>query len=211
MKNIDCNIICDLLPLYMDHVCSKQSEELVNAHLQTCEKCRKIFDEMHTNLPEKPKSPDFESRTIFRNICKNVLGIIIAIAVMISCFMINAWGALDGGPAEIGNLMATMLYLFFWIVFSIVCRNYGPLIKMSFIISLLTFISAANSFMFLLILGGGGFIAGFIALFSATPFYGLTICVEWIHLYAIATIFSLCWLIYTGACMRKLKKSLRSK
>lgn len=35
-----CNVIQDLLPLYSDGVCSKESRELVEEHLRTCAACR---------------------------------------------------------------------------------------------------------------------------------------------------------------------------
>ena len=35
----DCNIIRDLLPLYADDVCSKESRALVDEHLQECPDC----------------------------------------------------------------------------------------------------------------------------------------------------------------------------
>lgn len=38
-----CNLIRDLLPLYCDRVCSKDSEEAVQEHISTCEECKKIY------------------------------------------------------------------------------------------------------------------------------------------------------------------------
>jgi len=38
--NISCEIIRDLLPLYVDDVCSDDSRELVEHHLRDCESCR---------------------------------------------------------------------------------------------------------------------------------------------------------------------------
>ncbi|BDF33816.1 hypothetical protein CE91St62_18820 [Lachnospiraceae bacterium] len=37
----NCNIIQDLLPLYLDDACSKESRELVEEHLAQCAICRK--------------------------------------------------------------------------------------------------------------------------------------------------------------------------
>lgn len=39
---IECGVIEDLLPLYLDDVCSQQSKAVVKAHLQECEKCRSL-------------------------------------------------------------------------------------------------------------------------------------------------------------------------
>ncbi len=41
---VTCEIIEDLLPLYVDHICSDQSKRAVEEHLQKCEKCRKLIE-----------------------------------------------------------------------------------------------------------------------------------------------------------------------
>ena len=42
----DCNIIRDLLPLYADDVCSKESRALVDEHLQECPECRELVSRL---------------------------------------------------------------------------------------------------------------------------------------------------------------------
>ena len=37
---MSCDVILDLLPLYIDGCCSEESSRLVEAHLAVCEKCR---------------------------------------------------------------------------------------------------------------------------------------------------------------------------
>ena len=44
MNNVTCGIAEDLLPLYMDGCCSKDSRQAVEEHMRTCEKCRKKYD-----------------------------------------------------------------------------------------------------------------------------------------------------------------------
>ena len=39
-KDIDCNVIIDLLPLYKEEICSEATRELVEEHLRSCEDCR---------------------------------------------------------------------------------------------------------------------------------------------------------------------------
>lgn len=207
MNTIDCNVIYDLLPLYIDNACSKESAELVEAHLPTCKKCQKLWGEMNTGFSKPIQSPDFKSQRVFRNIRRHLLGIILAIAFMISCFIINAPGAWEGGPAQIGHLITTIVYLIFWSIFSILSRKYKPLLNVSFVISLLTVISSANGLMWRL-LDQGGFISAFISIFTSIPFYGLRMFLDWTGLYFVATVLSLCWLIYTGVYLRRLEKSL---
>lgn len=44
--NISCNVIGDLLPLYIDDVLSDDSRELVESHLNNCESCRESAEKM---------------------------------------------------------------------------------------------------------------------------------------------------------------------
>jgi len=61
MKEMDCEVIRDLLPLYADEACSEKSRALVNAHLLDCAECRgmlqKIRDhEIENNLKNEKES-----------------------------------------------------------------------------------------------------------------------------------------------------------
>ncbi|MFJ7744558.1 zf-HC2 domain-containing protein [Peribacillus sp. NPDC097295] len=50
MKEVKCTIIQDVLPLYMDEVVSQDTKEMVDQHLQHCEKCQKEYETMKRNL-----------------------------------------------------------------------------------------------------------------------------------------------------------------
>lgn len=57
---MNCNIIKDLIPLYIDGCCSSESEEEIKKHLEQCDDCRKVYEEMNTpvemqNTPIAPK------------------------------------------------------------------------------------------------------------------------------------------------------------
>lgn len=54
---VHCNVIQDLLPLYHDGVCSRESRDFVETHLQSCECCRnelKMMDDTYNNCPPHP-------------------------------------------------------------------------------------------------------------------------------------------------------------
>ncbi len=48
---MNCNIIRDLLPLYIDDCCSEESREMIKEHLEKCEECRALYLEM-SSTPE---------------------------------------------------------------------------------------------------------------------------------------------------------------
>ncbi|MBQ3512831.1 MAG: zf-HC2 domain-containing protein [Lachnospiraceae bacterium] len=41
-----CNLIRDILPIYHDEVCSEESKTAVKEHLETCEDCKKYYENM---------------------------------------------------------------------------------------------------------------------------------------------------------------------
>ena len=46
MKNVSCNVIQDLIPLYVEDMLSEDSKKLVGIHLDECEECREYVDEL---------------------------------------------------------------------------------------------------------------------------------------------------------------------
>lgn len=49
---MNCNVIMDLLPLYVDECCSEDSGILVQEHLDNCKSCQRIYSAMKT--PTQP-------------------------------------------------------------------------------------------------------------------------------------------------------------
>lgn len=208
MNEITCTIIRDLLPLYVDKVCSHDSEILVETHLQSCPECKRLCDEMSTDLEANLPTPEVDGKKAFESLRNNLLWIAVALAVMVGCFVANIGGAWMGGPANLGQFIVTVLYIIFWGIFTIMTRKYGVLVKVSFVISLLTFIGAFNS-LIMRLLSGGWILSALISTFASIPFYGLRLLMDWTALYAVATIISLVWLIYAGGNLRKHQKSLK--
>lgn len=45
MPRINCNIIKDLLPSYIDDLCSTESKQLVEEHFKECTDCKKLYEQ----------------------------------------------------------------------------------------------------------------------------------------------------------------------
>lgn len=45
---MDCNIIKDLLPLYIDGCCSKESKRFVEEHIECCDVCKNLLEDMNS-------------------------------------------------------------------------------------------------------------------------------------------------------------------
>ena len=50
MKGIHCAVIKDLLPLYYDDVCSEETRILIEAHIASCNECKKELENLHTTI-----------------------------------------------------------------------------------------------------------------------------------------------------------------
>lgn len=61
---MNCNIVKDLIPLYIDGCCSEESERAVEEHLKDCSECKKLFEEMKepTDIIVTSESPKAFSR-----------------------------------------------------------------------------------------------------------------------------------------------------
>ena len=92
-----CGIIKDLLPLYVDHVCSDQSKELVDEHLLECEKCKSYMNSLREAQDVEAAAYDEEKESrkvkmmarmkkklLFRNILVAVFTVLILGGVCIS-------------------------------------------------------------------------------------------------------------------------------
>ncbi len=51
MSKVNCSLIKDLLPLYIDELCSSESAEIIKNHLDACSECAKEYDQ----LTEQPQ------------------------------------------------------------------------------------------------------------------------------------------------------------
>ena len=58
-----CEIIKDLLPLYVDHVCSDESIELIDQHLLECEKCKSYMNSLRESQDVETAAYDEEKES----------------------------------------------------------------------------------------------------------------------------------------------------
>lgn len=91
MKENSCDIVMDLLPLYVDGELSSGSTIYVEKHLNTCEKCRKEYELMSRefNIPvdnEVHLSPVSQMKKRYFNRLVKAIGLtIVAMAAIVGC------------------------------------------------------------------------------------------------------------------------------
>lgn len=93
MKEIKCTIIQDVLPLYVDEVVSKDTNELVERHLQTCQDCQKEYEQMRKTLyvPIENKVTLFEKLNKKWNRKKIILIVGSVLTTILLCFALFSY------------------------------------------------------------------------------------------------------------------------
>lgn len=88
----ECNIVRDLLPLYIENMVSAESREFVEAHLSKCPECNAFYFEMTEGGEEKIGDSEAQNKILPLQIVKkklikriviSVISIILSIAVLI--------------------------------------------------------------------------------------------------------------------------------
>jgi len=109
--NTTCGIVKDLLPLYIDGVCSEDSRALVEAHLAECPECSMLYQDMRSD-EERTKTNEQDTRlTEGLNRLKSrfdrrmMIGIacalLAALAVFIGINALNTYPLKELGPEDI--------------------------------------------------------------------------------------------------------------
>lgn len=68
MNRKQCEVIQDLLPLYIDGICSDGSRRMISEHLEYCDECKNLYANMSKSVETKSKDPEFDSERAFRAI-----------------------------------------------------------------------------------------------------------------------------------------------
>lgn len=82
MKKISCNVIKDLIPLYVDDVVSEETKELVDEHIASCESCHGEVESMGKTISIPTNSEGTQIKKLKRNINKRK-----AITICVSSFI----------------------------------------------------------------------------------------------------------------------------
>ena len=91
---MDCNVIKDLLPLYVDECCSEESTKLVAEHLTSCGNCRKFYDQMRETCQAQEKKPN--SVKLYR-VTDWKASVLQSLMLFVSFAIITAGVILEGG------------------------------------------------------------------------------------------------------------------
>ena len=105
--NKQCEIVQDLLPLYVDSACSESSAAMVKEHLESCPECKSLYEKLCSNTGEEILKTEMTGVVAMREkkVKKQRL-LTIAVSVVLTIILIftviNLWPAsIDYGSSEI--------------------------------------------------------------------------------------------------------------
>lgn len=68
MSTKKCEVIQDLLPLYIDNICSDESRRMVSEHIESCNECKKLYENMSNPVEQDLPEPELDSKQAFKAI-----------------------------------------------------------------------------------------------------------------------------------------------
>ncbi len=104
MKNKECDIIKDLLPSYVDNICSEASKEWIEAHLAECEECHKAAEAMKT-AEFSAKRLDYSQIDATKKVKKKQIGSSLIILSLCMFAMLVTAGIVAQGNSTVSHLV----------------------------------------------------------------------------------------------------------
>lgn len=94
MRTNDCEIVKDLLPLYVEELLSAESRTLVAEHLSECEDCRKYLEKCLKEVAAPVKTPGKLDKKIKRGLRFKLFWYIFWPSLYAACLQFNKSGTL---------------------------------------------------------------------------------------------------------------------
>lgn len=214
---IDCNVIADLIPLYIDDTCSQESAELVEEHIKTCKDCTKLLETMCSDeIRLKEKAPKLESNRLFKSVRKSLLIVMLSLCVMAASYCFNYFGLYYFRHSL--ELLFTVMYIAAWMILTVHVKEIIPLIGVNLAFGMFTLLIDVYHFTrrFLLISGiinANQYVKYFIngptpSIFYmiSVPYGGASFLGNWTWVYVVSTIASLAVVIYSIISLKNWKK-----
>lgn len=96
---VPCELVQDLLPLYLDGLTSEETAKRIGAHLQTCENCRQRYDNLNASMGcneeekklEEQKEIDYLKKVKKSNKKKLFIGFVTAVLIVLVFVFIKVY------------------------------------------------------------------------------------------------------------------------
>ena len=89
-----CKVIQDLLPLYIDNICSNESHRMVSEHIENCYECKKLYENMNQAVKQDSIELELDSKQAFSAInhkwrMKNVAVMFVSVVLTAIVFFVG--------------------------------------------------------------------------------------------------------------------------
>ena len=104
MRNTECCVVQDLIPLALDDLLSEDSKRLVQAHIETCKKCREYIEEVKEERCEMQKAEASRDGRLGRALKRRkyeMLGMIGGIVVFVVVLFLCLFQPFSGKQEEV--------------------------------------------------------------------------------------------------------------
>ena len=95
MNKFECDLIADLLPIYMDKKCGDDTRKFVEEHIKSCDECREMYDAMAREIPAA-EAPKQKKKIRLSPVVKMALVVLAYGAFVIAVLVIFAYIMLNG-------------------------------------------------------------------------------------------------------------------
>ena len=98
---MNCYVVKDLLPNYIDELVSEETEKDITEHLKNCPKCQILYEQMKAPIAPVPIKTDGKEINFLKKIkAKTIRSIAIGVAAIIIVFGVLTWIFAIGSPAK---------------------------------------------------------------------------------------------------------------
>ncbi len=103
-----CDVVRDLLPLYVDDVCSEKSKEEIEEHLNECEECKEIALAMRADISMINMEENLNEAENLKRISRQwkhdrqkytLVGMTVAITILVILFIASLFIGVQWMPA----------------------------------------------------------------------------------------------------------------
>ncbi len=102
MSKMNCNVIRDILPLYVDSLVCEETKKLVEEHLKKCEQCNAEYRRMANIMPMPVACDAKQMKKLKKGIRrgKTIAAIVASLISTITVVVLGAWLFFIGTPVE---------------------------------------------------------------------------------------------------------------
>jgi len=113
--NKECNVVRDLIPLYVENMISEDTKEFVDKHVAGCESCAQFLEEL--KAPDTMYSQNYEEQAVpikkVKKKLRNIILAIVAVAVIIAVGIGFVFGSYEVSYSQPDSVLEEWEYDYF--------------------------------------------------------------------------------------------------